>query len=149
MDLFEELMGIASELDRAGVPYALVGGMALAVHGAARATTDIDLLVLPSDADRAVAAARARGFTCETFPMTFRDGTEIRRVTRVVGEESLTLDLMLVNPALEPAWASAEVVATDQGPLRVISREALIRMKVAAGRARDLADVERLEDLDR
>lgn len=36
--------------------------MALAIHGAPRATQDIDLLLRPEDMDRLREAARARGF---------------------------------------------------------------------------------------
>ncbi len=149
MDIFRELMALVADLESEGVPYGLVGGLALAVHGAPRATKDIDLLVPPADVDRLLAVARRRGFTLEAFPMIFSDGVEVRRVTRIVGEESLTLDLLLVNPTLQPAWASVQGFPTDEGNLRVVSRDALIRMKVAAGRPRDLADVESLKDLDR
>jgi len=148
MDLFEELMELACALDREGVPYALIGGLALAVHGAPRATTDIDFLVRPEDAERILGIARDRGFVHAASSKSFRDGSEIRRVTRIVGTEALTLDLMLVNPDLEETWSTVEVVATDAGPLRVVSRDALIRMKIASGRTRDLADVERLQEMD-
>jgi len=37
----------------------------------------------------------------------------------------------------------------DFGAMWVISRDALIRMKTWAGRDRDLADIRRLEELDR
>jgi hypothetical protein len=46
-------------------------------------------------------------------------------------------------------WAARRAVEAEPRPVWVISREALIQMKVAAGRTGDLADVERLEDLDR
>jgi predicted transcriptional regulator len=42
------LKQIARRLEQSGVDYALLGGYALALHGFARATTDIDLLVEPS-----------------------------------------------------------------------------------------------------
>ena len=47
MNLFDELMAVTQALDRQSVDYALVGGLAVAVWGAARATKDIDLLVRP------------------------------------------------------------------------------------------------------
>ena len=42
IDLFEETMGLLAELERHGVPYAVAGALALAIHGVPRATTDID-----------------------------------------------------------------------------------------------------------
>ncbi len=46
LDLLEELRNIIARVDAAGLPYALCGGLAMAVHGNPRATVDIDLLVL-------------------------------------------------------------------------------------------------------
>lgn len=149
MDLYDELHRVVGALDAAGVPYGLVGGLALAVHGVPRATTDIDLLVLPADVDRALAAVRPLGFRFEAGPMRFPDGMRIRRVSRIEGGETLTLDLLLVDEQLETAWASRREIATERGTLRVIGRDALVAMKVRAGRARDLADVERLQEDDR
>lgn len=126
-----------------------MGAIALAVHGAPRATTDIDLLVRPEDAVAALAAARERGFRIEAIPMRFSNsGIELRRVVRVEGSETLTLDFLLVNADLEPLWASRQDVASDRGNLRVISRDALIKMKALAGREQDLADIRRLQELD-
>ena len=48
LDLYDELKAVLSALEKAEVPYALCGGLALAVYGHPRATVDIDLLV-PAD----------------------------------------------------------------------------------------------------
>lgn len=40
LDLFEETVALLGELERRGTPYALAGAIALAIHGAPRATTD-------------------------------------------------------------------------------------------------------------
>lgn len=132
-----------------GVDYAIAGAVALAVHGAPRATTDIDLLVRPEDVDAALGVARARGFTLEALPMSFRDGLHVRRVSKIEGEETLTLDLLLVNANLEAVWASRRALGTSLGEVTVVSREALVQMKAWAGRQQDLADIERLRELDR
>ena len=44
-EVYKTLHRIAQRLDSIGVPYALVGGLALNEHGYARLTTDVDLLV--------------------------------------------------------------------------------------------------------
>jgi hypothetical protein len=43
VDLFDELVRLAAALHDAGTPYGLCGGLAVAAHGAPRATKDIDL----------------------------------------------------------------------------------------------------------
>jgi hypothetical protein len=149
LDLFEETVALLGELERRGLPYAVAGAVALAIHGVPRATTDIDLLVAPADLDAVLDVARTRGFGIEAHPMRFGDGLEIRRVVRTEGPETLTLDLLLVDRNLEPAWASRQRVVTERGELWVVSREGLIQMKAWAGREQDLADIRRLRELDR
>jgi acetolactate synthase regulatory subunit len=149
LDLFEETVALLSELERRGTSYALAGAIALAIHGAPRATTDIDLLVPPQDLGTVLDVARSRGFAVEALPMRFSDGLEIRRVVRADGPELLTLDLLLVDRNLESVWASRHRIATERGEFWVVSRDGLIQMKAWAGREQDLADIRRLRELDR
>ena len=147
--LLEELASLVRELDAGEVEYALVGGLAVAVWGAPRATQDIDLLVRPEALARALEAADRRGFRLRALPMTFRDGMELQRASKVEGGALLTVDFLLVNPNLEPVWASRQKLSMAGGALWVISRQALIQMKAAAGRPQDAVDIQRLEELDR
>jgi len=149
MVLLDELLRTTRALDDAGIDYALVGGLAVAVWGAPRATKDIDLLLRSIDLDRAVEVAKDQGFDIVALRIVFRDGMELQRVTRAQAGELLTLDFLVVNDNLEPVWASRRRLAVGRGELWVISREALIAMKALAGRPQDLADIERLRDMDR
>lgn len=142
-------MSLVTALDDAGIDYALVGGLAVAVWGAPRATKDIDVLVLPSALASALATLEARGFDLPAAPMTFSDGMTVQRVSRIEGRELLTVDLLVVNETLTEIWSSRRRLETDGGPIWVISRDALIQMKAGAGRPQDIADIERLRDLDR
>jgi hypothetical protein len=81
--------------------------------------------------------------------MRFADGMELQRVSKVDAGGLLVLDLILVNANLEPVWRTRQRVSIEGGGLWVVSRSGLIQMKAAAGRAQDLADVERLQELDR
>jgi hypothetical protein len=149
LDIGVEFVRLIQALDAAGLDYAVVGGFAVAIWGAPRATTDIDLLVRPADVDEVLAVAKGLGFAFAALPITFQDGMELRRVVRIEGSELLTLDLLLVNPSLLPVWDSRVSVATEAGPVRVVSRDALIQMKAAAARPQDLGDIQRLVGLDR
>lgn len=149
MDLFEETSELLVELERQGVQYAIAGAVALAIHGVPRATTDIDLLVRPAAVPAVLEAARARGFDIEALPMRFSDGMEVRRVTKIQGDHTLTLDLLLVNEALEPVWNDRLRIDAGFATVWTVSREGLIRMKAAAGRDQDRADIQRLRELDR
>src|SRR5919109_4984431 len=75
----------ASALDEAGLAYALIGGLAASVYGRPRATDDVDLLVKPTEAKRALDVLGEAGFeTEETNP------SWIYKATR----DGLTADLM-------------------------------------------------------
>jgi hypothetical protein len=148
--LFDELQDVLGALESAGVDYALIGALAVAVWGAPRATKDIDLLVRREDLPRARAAARDRGFTLEALPLEFKDGTEVQRVSKVDPSGNLmTLDFMLVDANLEQAWASRIVLPFGDGRVSVVSRDALIGMKARAARPQDIMDIQNLKDGDR
>ena len=148
MDLYDELRALIEALDDARVDYALCGGLALAVYGVPRATRDIDLLARPVDLDRVRAVARARGFTFEALPMTFSSsGISIQRFSKLEGSEPLMLDVLLADEVLESVWASRTRVAYEDGDICVVSKQALITLKLSAGRPQDLVDVQNLEAL--
>lgn len=147
--LADEVERLLGALDAAPVEYALVGGLAVAVWGAPRATKDIDLLVRREALPSILEVAESCGFTFTSAPMTFRDGTELQRISKVEGDELLTLDLMLVNENLEQAWTSRVWLPIVNGRVCVVSRDALIDMKARAARPQDLYDIERLKDIDR
>lgn len=145
-DLRALLDALATSLDAAGIPYAVCGALALAVHGHPRATKDIDLLAAPEDIAAIKAIARTHGFTIEALPMTFSaSGITVHRVSRISGNRLVTLDLLEGSGALAPVWAAREQVTTERGALWVVSRQGLVTMKLAAGRPQDLADLARLE----
>lgn len=149
MDLFEEMSALLGDLEKQDAQYALAGAIALAVHGVPRATTDIDLLVPEDQVDTVLRVADSLGFDVPAMPMKFKDGMEVRRVSKIGGEETLTLDLLIVDDNLQPIWADRIRVETEFGPVWVVSREGLIQMKSWAGRDQDHADIRRLKEIDR
>ena len=152
LDLKQELERLIDALTDAGVDFGLCGGIAVTIHGAPRFTKDIDLLVSADDLDRALAAAKKAGFTLAAGPMTFEAGTprerSIRRVSKPEGTELLTLDLILVSPALEDVWAGRMLIEWEGRRVPVVSRDGLVSMKRMAGRPIDLQDIEALEAAD-
>ena len=151
LDLYDELKAVLSALERAQVPHALCGGLALAVYGRPRATVDIDLLVPPGSVDDALLAIRTPGFEILALPMTFAGGAvEIRRVSKLDTDagELLSVDLLVVTPALLPVWNSRRTVRWEGSSLHVVSRQGLIALKELRGSAQDLADIEALGGID-
>ncbi len=149
MDFFRELTVLAGALDVAGIDYALCGGVALAIHGAPRATQDIDLLVRPEAVELLRKTAHACGFTFASLPMDLSSGITVLRFTKLIEGQPFMLDALLVGPSTERVWQDRQTAEVDGGTLRVVSREGLVSLKLAAGRPQDLVDVQRLRELER
>lgn len=149
MNLVDELHAIAAALRSAGIRYAVCGGVAVSAHGAPRSTKDIEVIIAPEDLPRALEAVRPLGYVFPALPMTFDAGTErernVQRVSKLQGRDHLLLDLLLANGSLAGALDDQLEVQLPEGPLAIVSRATLIRMKQLAGRAQDLLDLERLE----
>ena len=124
----------------------------MAIYDRARATVDIDLLILSESLDKVVAVAREFGYTIRGLEMTFSNGAiEIRRVSKLFSESGhmLSLDLLLVTPEIQEIWDSRVEADWEDGVLSVVSREGLIRLKNMRGSPQDQADVSALmEDVN-
>lgn len=148
MQLDAEFASLIQALDEEQLEYAVAGGLAVAIWGAPRATTDIDLLVCRKDLARVLLLAKRLGFDIIADPMKFADGSEICRATKFQAGEQLTLDLILTD-ASHPYWRSRERHPFGGGSVCVVSRDSLIQMKAAAARPQDLADIVKLREIDR
>lgn len=145
-----------------GAPYVIVGGVAVVLQGHLRATIDVDVVTDLSspDAPRLLEALRAAGLV-PTVPVTAADlfDAAIRaswiqdKGMKVLSFHDPRNPLRRVDVFVEEPIPFAElderadVVETRGGPVRVASIVDLIAMKQAAGRNRDLEDIENLEHL--
>ena len=146
--LLEELSELISALDANRIEYAVCGGLALAIHGFARATLDIDILIEAESLERAYKIGAENGFDIRGLDISFKErAVEIRRVSKIDSNgEVLSLDLLLVTPHVEDVWATRETIDFLGNRLYVVSIEGLIKMKTLAGRPQDLADIARLKN---
>ena len=148
-DLYEEFRQLISKLDDGNLDYALCGGLAMAVYDHARATVDIDLLILSETYDSVTAIAKELGYTIRGLDMTFANGViEIRRVSKIHSTtgQVLSLDLLLVTPDIRPIWDSRETAEWEGGRLSVVSRRGLIALKQLRGSGRDMDDIAALRE---
>ncbi len=148
-DIFEETKALLLDLEASHVEYALCGALALAVHGVSRNTSDIDVLVITSSVAAAIEVTKRRGFIFGAAPMGFNDGVQLHRWSKIVGSETLTVDLLVTSPAYQQVWDTRirKLVGTDM--ISVVSRDGLIQMKLAAARPKDIMDVQSLLEIDR
>ena len=141
-DDFKEFLRL---LNAHRVEYLLVGGYAVGIHGYPRATVDLDVWVhsTPQNADRVLAAIRAFGF--ETPILTPRLFTDPRSIVRF-GVPPFRIEVMTTIDGVdfEPCLARAAICDLGELSVPVISLADLKVNKRAAGRHKDLADLENL-----
>jgi hypothetical protein len=144
-DKLAALIDTARALHGAGVPYALIGGLAVGIHvGVPRATVDVDVAAhLGAGRETAVEALERAGFrkTGE-----FRHSVNFRHAT---GEPVQ----LAFDPVFDPMIERAESLDVGGTRIAVVRKEDLITMKRRAAadplrrrskRLRDQADVELL-----
>ena len=150
MNIRDEMLALIDCLNKADLPYALCGGLAVALHGYVRATKDIDLLVPTAYVPIIIQAAKTVGFrVANPHPMVFGAGTPreatVHRVSKFEGEDHMVLDILEVNPSNRAAWKGRRAYKFEGHKLWAITRPALIAMKKEAGRLKDLVDIHGLE----
>jgi hypothetical protein len=145
--LVEELRELIAAFDENNVEYALCGGLAMAAHGFVRATLDIDLLIRTESLEKAYEIGREKGFDIRGLDISFKEGAvEIRRISKIIGEDTVSLDLLLLSPQMEDVWETREEIDFLGEKLSIVSRDGLIKMKRLASRPQDVADIERLQN---
>jgi hypothetical protein len=143
----ERLLRATAALNQAGIPYAVVGGNAVASwvatvdEGAIRNTRDVDLLVRRSDLPAITATLEQVGFVAgEVLDVTmFRDGAE--------GKPSEAIHLLFAGEKIRPdhALPAPEIqTVNDPANFRVIALESLVAMKLLSNRRKDQVHVEDL-----
>jgi len=140
---FDEFFGslIAHEVE-----FLVVGAYALAYHGAPRYTGDIDVFLKPTpeNAARLLEALTAFGFP----PVNLRP-EQVIEPTRVIqmGVEPVQIHVMsdISGVTWSEAWKGRQTARCGRHDLPFIGRAEFIRNKQAAGRLKDLADIEALE----
>jgi len=139
---FKELLEL---FNRHRVEYLVVGGYALAFHGAPRVTGDIDLFVRPTseNAERILAALDEFGFA--SLNLSKDDFTTPGMVVQL-GVPPVRIDIITRVSGVSWEKADAGKVAGNYAdtPVFFIGREDFISNKRATGRVKDAADIEAL-----
>jgi hypothetical protein len=138
--LGNQLKEAIASLERIPVPFALIGGLALATHKVVRATQDVDLLTDGRHAEAIDQALIKLGYQCLHRSI---DASNYLR-------DDQRLDLLYATrPLARRLLAGAPEVDTAFGKLHVISAEGLIAFKLQGWvnnprRGQDLEDIRAL-----
>lgn len=140
---FKELLEL---FNKHRVEYLIVGGYALAFHGAPRVTGDIDLYVRPApeNAERILAALNEFGFG--SLDLSVDELTKPGMVIQL-GAPPVRIDIITRVSGVSWEKADADKVPGRYGdvPVHFISRDDFIANKKATGRLKDAADLEALD----
>jgi hypothetical protein len=139
---------IVEALLHARARFLIVGAHALAVHGVARATADLDIWIAISDdnVDRVWTALTAFGAPLADLGIRKSDFSRPDVVAQF-GMPPFRIDVMtgVSGVEFEEAWRNRlEVPFGNLAKVPVIGRAAFVQNKRASGRSRDLADLESL-----
>lgn len=138
------------ELCEAHVEFLLVGGWAVILYGHVRATDDMDIFVRPSktNSQRVFAALEAFGAPLRAHAVApghfAKEGDAYRFGIAPLKVELLT---QITGVSFDEALQGSKTFELDGYQVPYIGKAALIANKRAAGRHKDLADVEELEQL--
>jgi hypothetical protein len=135
-----------SALCEEGAEFLVVGAYALAAHGYARATGDIDIRIraTPDNAERVWRSLKRFGVPLfdltrndlSTPEMVFQIGTAPNRIDIITSIDGVDFD---------SAWPNRKARSVEGLALSVLGRRELLLNKRASGRPKDLADVAWLE----
>lgn len=146
-DFYDFLQALVGE----GVRFLVVGAQALSLHGAPRATGDLDVWIerSPANADRVWRALEAFGAPVEALGIGKSDFTTPEQVVQI-GVRPRRIDILtdLTGVTFEQAWDDRVVVPMERVEVPFIGRSTLVRNKRATGRLADRADLEALGELE-
>lgn len=143
---FRELFELLNAND---VKYLLIGGYAVGYYGYPRATNDIDVFVADDHANsrNLVKALSEFGFSGENLSEELF--TQKKSIIEM-GVEPMMIQIMNFASGIsfDEAYARRVVVRIEGVDVSLISKDDLKTNKLASGRYKDLADIERLEMME-
>jgi hypothetical protein len=130
------LFSLHRDLQRAGVDYAVVGGIALGAHNYLRNTDDIDILVSRATYPN-LKALVPRGYI-------YDPDTDARTLYMLLEKGRVQVDILVEGEVWGLALPNPVRVRKRMAGVWFVDLPTLVCMKLAAGRIKDLQDVQQL-----
>lgn len=141
----DDFAGLVAALNQNKVEFVIVGAHAVAFHGYARGTKDLDILIrsTPENIPRVLAALKDFGFGSLGLKEADFAGDNVVQLGYPPNRVDLLSRISGVDP--EKVWKTRVKGAYQGHSACFISRECLLENKRAADRGQDRLDVEKLE----
>ncbi len=147
LELPKDFKELFESLNANDVEYLLIGGYAVGVYGYSRSTNDIDIFVSDDGENvrRLSAALQQFGVDHANIGDLFPE----KRSLLELGVEPMKVQFMNFADGVEFAesFAARNVVQVEDIRITTISKADLLKNKMASGRHKDLADIERLNQM--
>ncbi|MEO5656643.1 MAG: nucleotidyl transferase AbiEii/AbiGii toxin family protein [Nitrospiria bacterium] len=143
--LYQQLLDVSEFFARHRIEYMLIGGMAVGVWAAPRATADLDFVVGLDEAGLSTLIDAARGDGLVVFdvkPIHFKKMTLFRMFKPGEGDLLMIDCLLGDDPHKRQALTRAVTVTIEGGSLRVATAEDIVLLKLVSARPQDLVDTE-------
>jgi hypothetical protein len=146
MEFQRDFADLCALLNANAVEFLIVGGYAVAFHGAPRFTGDLDILVNPGEENvsRLLEALSQFGFPASDLSPA--NLVEERKILQL-GHVPIQIHIMtnISGVSWQEAWESRRDDFYGEVPVSYIGLQALIQNKRCAGRTKDFADIEALQ----
>lgn len=143
---FQDFVGV---FERLSIPYALIGGLAVGVHGIPRPTHDLDFTIAV-DRSRLSEFFQAVIDLGYDVPQEFTTGwvdevagMPLVKARQWVAGKTIDVDVFLAESRFQKSLIQRRIQTDVEGiPAWIASAEDLILLKLLAGRPRDIGDIQ-------
>lgn len=142
--MFQNLLKkIARSLDKASIPYMVIGGQAVLLYGEPRLTRDIDITLGISISELDEIMKVVGGLKFKILVDNVDDFVKRTMVLPVIDEKyGIRVDFIFsFSPYERQAIKKARIVTLGKTMVRFASLEDVVIHKVVSGRARDIEDI--------
>ena len=148
-DIFQEdFRDFLKALNDNDVKYIMVGGLAVVLHGYARVTGDMDIWVECTAENYKKLVSAFQQFHMPVFDMTLEKFLHVKESDVFsFGRNPVGIDIMTTVKGLNfnEAYKLSSIFNDEGLPIRLIHINQLIEAKKAAGRLKDLDDIQQLQ----
>jgi hypothetical protein len=140
---------LIQKLNAHAVKYLVVGGHAVGLYAEPRGTKDLDVFIKADEENSKALFAALAEYGAQLAGVTPNDFNDNPSTVFQIGVEPSRVDVLqgIAGVNFDQAWERRTDSTLDETtPAHFISREDLIRNKLAVGRYQDLADVEKLQE---
>ncbi len=142
----QDFLDVFRALFAADARFLVVGAFAVSVHAEPRATGDLDIWVEPTVANAARVYQALRAFGAPLHELTEKDLATSDMVFQMgIAPNRIDIVTSVSGLGFKEAWKSRSSFELGKVRVPVLGRTALIKNKRAAGRPKDLLDLELLK----